>query len=115
LTHNQWEFGLATVLANVWAFEKDRFLLDYESLHSTFHVNYGLTDEWTLELAYEERRIFGGILDGFISDFHDTSTSIRTTGTAMKTAVSSWTSGTTGGESVSIDTATAGPTPRESS
>lgn len=71
LTKNQWEYGVSTVLSNVWAFEKDRFLLDYESLHSTVHVNYGMTDQWTLELAYDERRIFGGILDGFISDFHD--------------------------------------------
>ncbi len=72
LAKGQWEFGLASALANVWAFEKGRFLLDYESLHSTFHVDYGLDDRWTLELAYDERRIFGGILDGFIADFHDT-------------------------------------------
>ncbi|PIP36450.1 MAG: hypothetical protein COX20_05685 [Desulfobacterales bacterium CG23_combo_of_CG06-09_8_20_14_all_52_9] len=70
LSKNKWEFGVASVLANIWAFEKGSFALDYESLHSTFHANYGLTDRWTLELAYDERRTFGGIMDGFISDFH---------------------------------------------
>ncbi|MFP4475863.1 MAG: DUF3187 family protein [Desulfatibacillaceae bacterium] len=70
LPQSAWEFGLHETLANVWVNE-NRYHMDYETLHSAASLSYGLLDTVLLELAFEERRLFGGVLDGFIEGFHD--------------------------------------------
>jgi hypothetical protein len=72
LIPNKWEVGLTMTLANVWSYDEDKFVLDYEGLQTTVHAAYGLVENWLVEITYDERRLWGGILDGFISDFHET-------------------------------------------
>ena len=61
---------LLETLSNIWSYKKDSYLLDYEMLNSRLDVAYGISDKFLVEAAFEDRRYFGGILDGFISDFH---------------------------------------------
>jgi thiol-disulfide isomerase/thioredoxin len=47
------------------------FLLDFESLDASLSYAYGMSDTLQIELEYEQRWRFGGVLDGFIEGFHD--------------------------------------------
>lgn len=71
LPRGDFEAQVIETLSNVWSFKEDKYMLDYEMLTSRLDVAYGLTDGFLVELAFEDKRYFGGILDGFISDFHD--------------------------------------------
>ncbi len=68
----RWEVLVSETLANIWSYEPGRFLLDYEMLTSDLLARYGLTGRTMLELGFEERRLFGGALDGLIVNFHKT-------------------------------------------
>lgn len=72
LSRNQWNLNVHANLANIWANESKRYLVDYESLDAHLSLGYGLTGSMEIELAYQDRSVLGGILDGFISDFHET-------------------------------------------
>ena len=72
ISKKQWEFFLAGTLANVWVNGDDDYMLDYETLNTQISIAYGITQTFKIELGYEERRNFGGIMDGFIVAFHDT-------------------------------------------
>jgi len=49
-----------------------KLLLDFETLDTRFSLAYGVLDELELELEYENRSGFGGIMDRFINAFHRT-------------------------------------------
>lgn len=66
-----WETGATMSLANVWANSPGHYRIDYESLDTTIFAAYGLSKSLRLEFGFQEKRLFGGILDGFIADFHD--------------------------------------------
>lgn len=71
LSGKQWDLNVHASLANVWANEPGRYLVDYESLDAHLSLSYGLNSSMEIELSYEDRSVFGGVLDGFISDFHE--------------------------------------------
>jgi len=71
LGSGEWEIFWGESLANVWAYSEDAYLIDYETLHSRLAVSYGISNTFRVELFYEERKIFGGILDDMIVRFHD--------------------------------------------
>ncbi|MEW5908944.1 MAG: DUF3187 family protein [Thermodesulfobacteriota bacterium] len=71
LSRNQWDLRVHANLANVWANEPKRYIIDYESLDAHLSLAYGLTGSMELELGYQDRSVLGGVLDGFISDFHE--------------------------------------------
>ena len=47
------------------------YLLDYESTDAEVSFAYGLSDTVQLEVGYEQRWRFGGIMDSFVQGFHD--------------------------------------------
>ena len=63
--------GLAGTWTNVWINDRPNLLLDYEALDSRLTVGWALSRETQLEIAFEERSGFGGLLDPFIQNFHD--------------------------------------------
>lgn len=71
ISRNEWEVFIAGTLANVWANTEDEYFFDYEMLGSQVSLAYGISNAFKLEIGYHERRIFGGVLDGFIAGFHD--------------------------------------------
>jgi thiol-disulfide isomerase/thioredoxin len=80
LGRGQWEARGALSWANIWANddafapeddEYGGYFLDYETLHANLGAGYGVSDTVQLEFEYDERRRFGGAMDGFIQSFHD--------------------------------------------
>jgi thiol-disulfide isomerase/thioredoxin len=47
------------------------FLLDFETLDLSLAYSYGISDTFQIEVEYEQRSRFGGVMDGFIEGFHD--------------------------------------------
>jgi len=47
------------------------YLLDYESLDLDLSYAYGISDTFQIGAEYEQRSMFGGIMDGLIESFHD--------------------------------------------
>ena len=59
--------------SNVFMFNHYKTTLnDFETFSTTIGLRYGLRKGGTLELYFRHSRIFGGIMDKFIDDFHDT-------------------------------------------
>jgi len=81
LGRGQWEVAVGATWANVWANDDARFdpangeygryLLDYETLHGSLAAAWGVSDTLQVELEYDERWRFGGVMDGFVQGFHD--------------------------------------------
>lgn len=59
-----------TTLANVWINESSRYVLDFETLDTNLGFQYGWLPNMTIGVRYEERSVFGGILEGWIESFH---------------------------------------------
>jgi thioredoxin-related protein len=73
LAEGQWEAHVTETWTNTFVYNPDKaLLLDYEALDSRFSIAYGVLDELELELAFENRSGFGGIMDRFINAFHRT-------------------------------------------
>jgi len=72
LATGKYELGIRTTLTNTWVNGENDYRLDYESLGSQFSIAYGWIPYVRIELRYENRAIFGGILDGVIDTFHST-------------------------------------------
>ncbi|SHJ38614.1 Protein of unknown function [Desulfatibacillum alkenivorans DSM 16219] len=68
---HSWEFRLTQTLANTWVNEPGKYLMDYETLHSTASLSRRF-HEILFELSFEEQRMLNGMLDGFIKNFHET-------------------------------------------
>jgi hypothetical protein len=71
ISRDEWEIFLSGTLANIWANTEDEYFLDYETINTQASLAYGITNTLKIEIAYEERRIFGGFFDSFITEFHD--------------------------------------------
>lgn len=81
LAGGQHQLRAGVTWANVWAVDQGVFdpaggelgpyVLDFETLDLDLGYAYGLSDTFQLELGYESRRRFGGLMDGFIEGFHD--------------------------------------------
>jgi hypothetical protein len=81
LARGEHQVRVGATWANVWANEEGdfdpengeigTFLLDYESLDAYLSYAYGLSDVFQIEMEYEQRWRFGGVMDGFIEGFHD--------------------------------------------
>jgi len=75
------EFSGTAVWSNLWAVDEKAFspddgsigpyLIDAESLEGNLALSYGLSDTVEIEIGYEFRSHFGGVLDGVIEAFHD--------------------------------------------
>lgn len=72
LAEEQWEVHASETWINNFSYNAGKYLLDYEMLDSRLSVAYGVMDELELELEYENRSGFGGIMDRFINAFHRT-------------------------------------------
>jgi hypothetical protein len=70
LQTGKYELSVQTTLANTWINGDNAYRLDYESLASQFSVAYGWIPYVRIEFRYEQRVIFGGILDGVVDAFH---------------------------------------------
>ncbi len=81
LAKGQIELKAAGTWANIWANDDDnfvpeieeygRYLLDYETLHGSLSLGYGISDTLQVEFGIENRSRFGGAMDSFIQSFHD--------------------------------------------
>ena len=71
LAEGQLEIQWTESWANLWAFNQDDHLVDYEALHTNLSLAYGLTEGIQVELGFLQKSRFGGIMDGFIEGFHD--------------------------------------------
>jgi hypothetical protein len=72
LAEDQWELHLSETWVNTFSFKPGAYLLDFEMLDSRLSVAYGVRDEVEVELEFENRSGFGGIMDRFINAFHRT-------------------------------------------
>ena len=72
LAEGQWEAHLTETWSNTFVYQAGEVLLDYEMLDTKASIAYGILDELELELGYENRSAFGGIMDRFINAFHRT-------------------------------------------
>jgi len=71
LAGNHFELRATATSVNIWAYKQQKYHLDYEMLQSTVSVAYGLTDTLQVDIEFEDRSRFGGILDGLIQGSHD--------------------------------------------
>ena len=81
LARGQFDVRATATWANIWANDDEFFdpmagefgnrFLDFEMLHTSVSLAYGVTDTLELELQLEDRRRFGGAMDSFIQSFHD--------------------------------------------
>ena len=65
-----WETHISLTWTNVWANEAE-YLLDYEMSDTLVTVAYGFNTRFGLALGFDNRKYFGGAMDGFIQGFHD--------------------------------------------
>ncbi|VFQ42509.1 DUF3187 family protein [Desulfoluna butyratoxydans] len=65
-----WQVFSQATWTNVWA-EDPTYLLDYEMLDTTLGFSYGISDRFGVSVVMDNRRYFGGEMDGFIQGFHD--------------------------------------------
>lgn len=72
LAEGQWEAHFSETWVNAFIYDEGKTLLDYEALDTRLSLSYGLIDELQLELEYENRSAFGGIMDRFVNAFHRT-------------------------------------------
>jgi len=73
LAEGQWEAHVTETWSNAFVYDADTgLLLDYEMLDTRASIAYGVMDELELELEFENRAAFGGIMDRFINAFHRT-------------------------------------------
>ena len=72
LAEDQWELHLSETWVNTFSYSPGKDLLDFEMLDSRLSVAYGVRDEVELEVEFENRSSFGGIMDRFINAFHRT-------------------------------------------
>lgn len=61
---------LTSTWTNVWINERPDLLLDYEATDTRVTGTWGVSDTFSVQLEYDERRRFGGALDSLIQDFH---------------------------------------------
>jgi thiol-disulfide isomerase/thioredoxin len=81
LARGERQVRVGATWANFWANDDSDFdpavgaygdyLLDYESVDADLSFAYGVSDTVQLEIGYEQRWRFGGIMDGFVQGFHD--------------------------------------------
>lgn len=73
LARGETQLRVTGTWVNVWAWDRknDDYLLDYESLHLTGSLGYGLSDAVQLDVQIDSRFGFGGSMDGLIEGFHD--------------------------------------------
>lgn len=73
LAESEWEVHLTESWSNTFVYDQEKsLLLDYEMLDTRLSVAYGLTPALSLEFEWENRAIFGGVMDRFINAFHRT-------------------------------------------
>jgi hypothetical protein len=72
LDAGQWELRQTYTWANLWAFERDRYVIDAEILRSTISLRYGLTKRWQVGVELPALWRDGGFADSSIEDFHHT-------------------------------------------
>jgi len=72
LAEGQWDIHVSETWSNSFIYNEGSTLLDYEMLDTRASVSYGVLDELQLELEFENRSAFGGIMDRFINAFHRT-------------------------------------------
>ncbi|MFZ2490676.1 MAG: DUF3187 family protein [Thermoanaerobaculia bacterium] len=61
---------LTSTWTNVWINERPNLLVDYEATDTRLAATWGLSDTFSVQLEYDERRRFGGRLDSLIQEFH---------------------------------------------
>jgi hypothetical protein len=71
VTEGQVEVRAASSWVNIWAFNEDDYLLDYEILHSQASLAWGAAHRVNLEFEIENNSRFGGVMDPLIDNFHD--------------------------------------------
>jgi hypothetical protein len=81
LGRGQHQIRFHATWANTWANDDDTFnpdsgdlglyLLDFESLDLNLAYDYGISDTVQVGAEYEQRWLFGGLMDGLIEGFHD--------------------------------------------
>src|SRR6185295_13201882 len=72
LAEGQWEAHVTETWSNTFVYHPWELLLDFETLDTRVSIAYGVLDELELELEFENRSGFGGIMDRFINAFHRT-------------------------------------------
>ncbi|MFZ5571087.1 MAG: DUF3187 family protein [Thermodesulfobacteriota bacterium] len=65
-----WSLRLGGSTSNLWINERE-YTMDYEILDGYAGLTYGMTRRLGFGIFYDQRKYYGGILDGFIQNFHD--------------------------------------------
>ncbi len=71
LAEGSFELGLTESWTNVWARDEGDHVVDFEMLQTSLSAAYGVSDVLDVELGFVQRSRFGGVMDGFIQNFHD--------------------------------------------
>jgi len=73
LMKDEWEVHVSESWSNTFVYDTDHsILLDYEMLDTRLSLAYGVTQALSLEFEWENRILFGGVMDRFINAFHRT-------------------------------------------
>lgn len=70
LAQGRWEVHASETWVNVFSYRPGEALLDYEMLDTRFSIAYGVLDELQIDVEFENRSAFGGVMDRFIDAFH---------------------------------------------
>lgn len=65
-----YELYAGLTAANTWINGDQAYRLDYESLNTRLSIAYAWIPNVRIELHYDNRAVFGGVLDGIVDGFH---------------------------------------------
>ncbi len=71
LPEGGWRLSVRETLANVFAVTGSSQVIDFEMLQTRVLLAYGLGEDMEVEIGYQDRSRFGGILDRFVIEFHE--------------------------------------------
>jgi thioredoxin-related protein len=70
LAEGQWEVHLSNAYSNVFIKKPGDYLLQFDLMQTSASIGYGVTDDLEVDLQFDDRTRFGGVLDQFIQHFH---------------------------------------------
>ncbi|HEX7926827.1 MAG TPA: DUF3187 family protein, partial [bacterium] len=69
-SRHQLTLGLNTIWTNTWNYNAHRYVVDEEGWWINPIAEYGLTDRWAVSFSAPAIYLSGGVMDGFIDNFH---------------------------------------------
>lgn len=71
LPQGQTEFQFNVAAASIFIENKGRYLMDFHFTDNRLAINHGFSDNWSVEISFNDRRIVNAHLDQITKEFHD--------------------------------------------